>query len=242
MPLARILVLAFAGVLTAPLAAEAAVSRPPAAPSRLTAQVLSPVEVLLSWKDEATDETEVRVEVRAVDGEFTDVGAVSANATGAILQGLTPATRYVFRVRAGRVGVFSAYSNEVEAVTGDAIFPCAPDAWTLCLKGGRFRVRVTWSGADNVSHSGLGAPFLAGDSGLFWFFAPDNLELLVKLIDACGGSRSGSGRFWIFAGPATSLQYVLTVTDTRTGRVRVYFHPRGTPSVSVMDTDAFPCP
>lgn len=241
-PLRALLGLAFAGVLLAvPLAAKAAVPRPPNAPSHLTAQAVSPVEVLLSWKDEAADETEVRVEVRTIDGGFADVGAVGANATAAILQGLNPATRYVFRVRSGRLGIFSPYSNEAEAVTGDAAVPCTADAWTLCLKGSRFRVRVSWSGSDGLPHRAFGASFLAGDSGLFWFFEPDNLELLVKVVDACAPNGPAGGGYWVFAGPATTLQYVLTVTDTRTGRVRVYFHPRGAPPVAVTDTDAFPC-
>ena len=51
---------------------------PPAAPRRLAATVVSPTEVELSWRDRATDETEYRVEVRTVDGEFEDVGAVGA--------------------------------------------------------------------------------------------------------------------------------------------------------------------
>jgi fibronectin type III domain protein len=236
-----VLSLALAGMAASPARAAGAVLRPPAAPSHLTAQVLSPVEVELFWKDEAADATEVRVEVRTIDGVFEDVGAVSAHSAAAILQGLNPATRYAFRVRAGRLGVFSAYSNETEAVTRDAAVPCAADARTLCLKGGRFRFRVSWSGADGLPRSGFGAPFLAGDSGLFWFFEPDNLELVVKVLDACAVQAPGGGRYWVFAGPATNLQYVLTVTDTRTGSVRVYFHPRGAPPIAVTDTDAFSC-
>ena len=210
----------------------------PAAPTQLTAEVLSPVEVQLFWKDVATDETEYRVEVRTVDSAFADVGSVPANSISAIVQGLAPATRYVFRVRAGRQGVFSPYSNEVEAVTGDAALPCAADAATVCLKDRRFRVRVSWAAPDGRAGVALGTPFLAGDSGLFWFFAPDNLELLVKVIDAC----ANNGRYWLFAGPATNLQYVLTVTDTRTGKVRVYFHPQGASPLAVTDTEAFDCP
>jgi hypothetical protein len=77
------------------------------------------------------------------------------------------------------------------------------------------------------------------DSGLFWFVSPDNLEILVKVLDGC----SGNGRRWVFVGPATNSQYVLTVTDTLTGNVRVYFNPQGVSPRAVTDTEAFDaCP
>lgn len=215
-----------------------AAGAPPAAPSRLTATVLSPVEVELSWKDRARDETEYRVEVRTVNGVFEDVGAVPADSTAAIVQGLTPATGYLFRVRAGREGIFSAYSNEARIATDAVPGPCVSDAHTLCLRGGRFQVRVAWALAGGGSGLGSATPLPTGGSGLFWFFGPDNLELLVKVLDGC----ADNDRYWVFTGPATTLQYVLTVNDTRTGKVRVYFHPQGLASPALSDTEAFACP
>jgi hypothetical protein len=208
---------------------------PPAAPNRLSAKVVSATEVDLSWKDQATDETEVRVEVRTVDGDFEDVGAVRANSTLATLQGLTPATGYVFRVRAGRSGSFSAYSNEARGATDAVPGPCVADASTLCLGGGRFGARVAWKAPDGSA--GLGTVMLADarDSGLFWFFKPDFLELLVKVVDGC----AENGRYWVLAGPATNVQFVLTVTDTVTEKVRVYFNPQGATPAAVNDANAF---
>jgi fibronectin type III domain protein len=207
---------------------------PPAGPRRLAARALSPTEVELTWLDRATDETEYRVEVRTVDGEFGDVGAVGAGATLAFVQGLTPATGYVFRVRAGRLGIFSAYSNEAMVATNAVPGPCVADGSTLCLAG-RFSARVTWKGPDGVPHPGLVMPTPSGGSGVFWFTSPDSLELLVRVADGC----AASGRYGLYTGPATRLGFVLTVTDTETGKVRVYFNPQGTQAAPVADPGAF---
>ncbi len=212
---------------------------PPSSPVRLAAEVLSPTEAKLTWRDRAAGETAYRVEVRTVDGEFADVGFVPANSSVAFVQGLTPATGYVFRVRAARQGIFSSYSNEARAATDDAPGPCVADAWTLCLNGGRFRARVRWQIPGGGSGPGWALPVGADHSGLFWFFDPDNLELLVKVLDGC----ADNGRYWLFSGPATSLQHLLTVTDTRTARVRTYFYPAGSAPLAATDTEAFAgCP
>ncbi|HEV2855256.1 MAG TPA: fibronectin type III domain-containing protein [Thermoanaerobaculia bacterium] len=207
---------------------------PPLAPVRLTAAVLSPVEVELTWKDRATDETEYRVEARTVDGEFADVGAVRAGSTAAIVQGLAPATGYVFRVRAGRSGIFSAYSNEARVATDAQTGPCVAGATTLCLAG-RFSARVSWTPPGGEARPGLVSPSASGSSGLFWFFDPDYLELMVKLVDGC----AANGRFWVYTGPSTHLQFLLTVTDTETGKTRVYFNPQGVQAPPVADVTAF---
>ncbi|HEV2846836.1 MAG TPA: fibronectin type III domain-containing protein, partial [Thermoanaerobaculia bacterium] len=216
------------------------VGDPPPAPLRLQATAASPVEVRLTWKLRIRDAKEVRVEVRTVDGAFVDIGAVDGDSGAAILLGLEPATSYVFRVRAARGGAFSDYSNEARATTPTLPLPCQTgDGRTLCLRDGRFRARVRWTAPDGQSASGSVMPVAANDSGLFWFFSPDNLELLVKVLDGC----AENGHYWVFTGPATSVQYVLTVTDTLTGKARVYFHPQGAPPRGLSDNEAFgDCP
>jgi hypothetical protein len=199
---------------------------------------LTPTAAMLTWKDRAADETEYRVEVRTLDGAFEDIGAVPAGSREAEVQGLQPATAYVFRVRAGRSGTFSDYSGEAAATTFAVPGPCVADAQTLCL-GGRFRVRAVWKAADGQTGAASVLPVPSRDSGILWFVSPDNLELLVKVLDGC----AENGRQWIFTGPATNFQYLLTVTDTGTGKVRVYFNPQGVTPRAVTDTLAFAgCP
>jgi hypothetical protein len=114
---------------------------------------------------------------------------------------------------------------------------CTPNATTLCLNGGRFRVTVDWAKNDGDSGPGQGVA-LTSDSGYFWFFNADNIEMVVKVLQACSLSQ----HFWVFAGGLTNVDVVMTVTDTQTGAERVYTNPLGTAFVPLQDTSAFTCP
>ena len=115
---------------------------------------------------------------------------------------------------------------------------CVESASALCLGGGRFSVTAEWR--DYLGHRGVGHSYpLTTDSGLFWFFTEANLEVLVKVVDAC----SAFGRHWVYAAATTDVEYTLTATDTVTGRSRRYFNPRGRNSPAITDSDAFStCP
>jgi hypothetical protein len=231
--------LALAALLAAaPAVAHAGAGAPPSPPALLSVVALTPTEVKLAWRARDVAGTEVRVELRTLDGAFADVGAVPGGFRVALVQGLQPATAYLFRVRAARGGVLTEYSNEAGVTTPTVPGLCLSDAQTLCL-GGRFHARADWKAPDGRSGAAsvLGLP--AGSSGLLWFVSPDSLELLVKVLDGC----AQNGHYWVFAGPATNLQYFLTVTDTLTGKVRVYFNPQGVAPEAVTDTFAFDgCP
>lgn len=109
----------------------------------------------------------------------------------------------------------------------------APGAF--CADGGRFRVELTYSDPRR-GLSGLGRGVaLTGDSGYFWFFAPDNVEVVVKVLDG----RAVNGHYWVFYGGLTDLGFTLTVTDTATGAVRTFEQAPGT-LASRGVTDAFP--
>ncbi|MEP7133256.1 MAG: S8 family serine peptidase [Acidobacteriota bacterium] len=111
---------------------------------------------------------------------------------------------------------------------------CSPDAVTLCLNGGRFRVQVAWR-APALTSGGVGsAAPLTADAGYFWFFSANNVEVLVKLVDG----RAVNGRYWFFSGALSDVEYTLTVTDTRTGAVKSYFNP-GQTLASIADVSAF---
>ena len=111
--------------------------------------------------------------------------------------------------------------------------PCAPSATVLCLAQGRFRVVVSWK--DFSGRTGVGRTLeLTNDTGAFWFFAASNLELTVKVLDG----RAVNGRFWVFYGALTNVEFTLEVTDTATGLHRVYRNPSGR-FASAADTEAF---
>jgi subtilisin family serine protease len=111
---------------------------------------------------------------------------------------------------------------------------CVPDVSALCLNAGRFRVQVAWR-VEGTASGGVGsAVSLTADTGYFWFFSDNNVELVVKVVDG----RPLNGRYWFFAGALTDVEYAITVTDTATGNVRSYFSPGGV-LASLADTSAF---
>jgi PAP2 superfamily protein len=114
---------------------------------------------------------------------------------------------------------------------------CAPGPTTLCLNDGRFKVQATW----NTGSASGPAQVVSqnGDSGQFWFFSPDNTELIVKALDGC----NLNDRYWVFASGLTDVEVIITVTDTQAGRVRRYFNPQGKAFAPVQDVSAFAtCP
>lgn len=122
--------------------------------------------------------------------------------------------------------------------------PPAPQAPVLELGGpeggpARFEVSAVWK-TSNPATLGFAQPSaLTADTGTFWFFDPANVELVVKVLDAC----SFSGHFWVFAAGLTDVQVELEVTDTETGDVRRYFNPPNTAFQPIQDTRAFSnCP
>jgi hypothetical protein len=209
---------------------------PPAAPSNLVATPLSPTEVRLTWTDNAVNESEFIVEKKTLGGSFARaVGTIGPNATSVDVSALTPATGYVFRVRASGATGLSNYSNEASAATRATPGPCVADSRTLCLNGGRFRVQVDWRLSDTNFGAGTVVPVTSPDSGLFWFFNADNWEMLIKVLNGCGSN----GFYWVYFAATTDVQYTLTVTDTQTGVVKVYYNPPGKPSDAVTDSSAF---
>jgi Leucine-rich repeat (LRR) protein len=121
--------------------------------------------------------------------------------------------------------------NWVDFQTGSV---CVPGANTLCLSGGRFKVQVGWRTREGQTGPGR-AVALTGDTGYFWFFNEANVEMVIKVLDACGLNQ----RFWVFAGGLTDVQTDITVTDTQTGDVKTYRNPQGTAFRPLQDTAAF---
>jgi photosystem II stability/assembly factor-like uncharacterized protein len=125
-------------------------------------------------------------------------------------------------------------SHGVFKATADSVGVCAPGPTSLCLQASRFLLQVGWSVPDQgTSGSGQAIP-LSTDTGAFWFFSSTNYELMIKVLDG----SSVNGHFWVFYGALSNVQYTITVTDTRTGAVKVYTNPFGT-LASVADVLAF---
>lgn len=115
-----------------------------------------------------------------------------------------------------------------------APIPCVADESTLCLRGGRFEARATWQSPQGTSGIGGSRP-ITDDSGAFWFFDPENVEILVKVLDAC----EAFDRFWVFTTGLTNVEVQLTLRDTLTGTTWSNDNPLGSPYPLRADTDAF---
>ncbi len=117
--------------------------------------------------------------------------------------------------------------------TGAAAASCVADAQTLCLLGNRFRVSVEWQLRDGASGRGMAVP-QSDVTGTFWFFGPENVELVVKALDG----RALNNRYWFFYGALSDVQYTITVLDTVTGVRKRYRNPAGN-LCGQGDTNAF---
>jgi glycosyl hydrolase family 39 (putative alpha-L-iduronidase)/Ig-like domain-containing protein len=118
------------------------------------------------------------------------------------------------------------------AFAPSAVSSCAAGPLDLCLFGSRFRVDVEWR--DHAGNHGTGAAVPRTDqTGTFWFFDPANTELVVKVLDG----RALTGKFWVFYGALSDVEYWITVTDTTTGASKRYHNVSGN-ICGVADTQA----
>jgi hypothetical protein len=159
-----------------------------------------------------------------------------------------PAGRNSVRVYLSVVGRFpfthaavrfdKVYMALIENFTDPSTYPCLPDGEVLCLSAGRFIASAMWKTADGKIGF-AGAVQEQSDSGYLYFFNKANIELVVKVLNAC----SYNSRFWVFAAGLTDVEVTLKVTDTKTGATRTYKNPLGKPFAPIQDTAAFAtCP
>lgn len=160
------------------------------------------------------------VEARNPANGWIEVAAAEPGAGGTTVAGLAPGTPYTFRLRAGAAD----YSPEASATTGAFRGACREEAGYLCLRDGRFEVRAHWSKPDVPEEFGAGTAVPVGisdESGLFWFFESENIELIVKVLDG----REINGSYWVFFGALSDVEYWITVRDAETDERRTYHNP-----------------
>lgn len=111
---------------------------------------------------------------------------------------------------------------------------CVAGPSSLCL-GDRFHVAARFStgGLQRTAQS-FG---LTEDTGTFWFFEPDNLELIVKVLDGC----QVNGHFWVFTAGLTDVQVEIQITDLADGRRWRAEHLGGSAFPPGSDVHAFEC-
>ncbi|HRC84039.1 MAG TPA: hypothetical protein PK413_00360 [Thermoanaerobaculia bacterium] len=131
--------------------------------------------------------------------------------------------------------------REVWSLPLSAPSGCQPSPFDLCLGEGRFRAELLLGSLrrrpgepPQPLDRGLGRA-LSPNSGTFWLGAPDNPELLLKLLDG----RAINGHFWLFANALSDREYNLVLTDTET-RTSIRYSQVSGLLRGVADTAAFP--
>lgn len=93
-------------------------------------------------------------------------------------------------------------------------------AGNLCLVGGRFRVSATWNSQFDGASGSAGAIRNTDVAGFLYFTDPNNIELIVKVLDF-------GDRVLFFYGQLTNLRFTISVLDTRTGVTKTYQNTAG---------------
>lgn len=122
------------------------------APSNLNTAAESSSSILVSWKDNSSNESGFRVERRLPSGNWNEVKQTSANITEYKDTGLQPYTKYYYRVRAYNSSGLSDYSNEDSVRTleeDDSDKPKAPSSLTAEAVTSQ-QVNLKWK--DNSSN------------------------------------------------------------------------------------------
>lgn len=112
------------------------------------------------------------------------------------------------------------------------------DPLPLVLGDGRFEVTAQWTTETGSTGYGIPVP-LTSDTGYFWFFKETNVEMVIKVLDAC----AIADRFWVFAGGLTNTGVEILAHDTEAGVTRPYSNPLGEAFEPIQDTAGFTtCP
>lgn len=114
----------------------------------------------------------------------------------------------------------------------------APPAPALLLLD-RFRVEVGVSPPGEAPRAAVLSP-LTNRAGTAWFFNEQNIEMLVKMQNACVPPFN---RYWVFFAATTNVEFEVSVTDTESSETMTYSNPQGMVALPVADTETFAtCP
>ncbi len=151
--------------------------------------------------------------------------------------GALPAGRYVVQLELSRSDHAGELCQEAMVVGEEELVVSGEE---LMLHDGRFVATATWRAFDGSSGVGRGVA-LSEQSGYFWFFHPTNVELTVKVLNAC----PLNGHFWVFTAAASNVEYEIEILDVADDSIESWTetNPLGNLPSLRADTLAFPtCP
>ena len=108
--------------------------------------------------------------------------------------------------------------------TAQPLTECTDGPETLCLLDGRLKLEGRWRNQHDGGTEGTAQALpLTQKTGMFWFFEADNIEVIIKALDA----TVVNGHFWIFLGSLSDVEYSIEATNTTTGESVTYYNPPG---------------
>jgi hypothetical protein len=171
-----------------------------------------------------------------------------------IVDTLTLAQR-TFHNPAGTFPTTQAETMAFACTNPGAAGPCAADANTACLLGGRFKVTGSMRNAQNQVFATKVMQFPGpvskqpraraetDQAAFFQSFSAGNFEIGVKMVDACSLPQGNPLRaYWIFYGGLTNAFSEVRAVHTATGSVDLWRNPAGSLPTTEGRTNAFPCP
>ena len=120
-----------------------------------------------------------------------------------------------------------------DGLDDDTTDPCVPGPNTACLRDGRFEITASYEFANGDTGT-MGADNTTDDTAQLFFLNPNNVEVFVKVLDACGINEN----YWVFLAGLTDQGVSLKVRDSQAGKSRTFANPVGTVFVTVTGTTA----
>jgi hypothetical protein len=158
---------------------------PPAAPSNLTATILSSTSIRLNWTDNANNETGFRIEISTNGGtSYSLLTNVGANIVTYTNSALTTGTTYTYRVQAFNAGGSSAFSARVTVTLSSPLAPSGFTATAARANGNNDTVTLRWTDNSNneASFTIQRATNSTFTAGLTNFTSAANTTTLVQTV------------------------------------------------------------
>lgn len=111
--------------------------------------------------------------------------------------------------------------------------PVAPTGGKYAIDGAN-QLGLGWTDNVNTVHNVIGGRTAVDDECL-WFFEPQNVEVLVRVLDGC----PMNDHYWVFAAGLANVEFEMTVTDTVLGTTAIFANPLGGLAPPAADTSAF---
>jgi hypothetical protein len=119
--------------------------------------------------------------------------------------------------------------------TGAGYSACRPTVAPLTFEGG-IKVSLCYD-TMNGDKGDAKSVYGSDNSGLLYFFGPDNAEVFVKVLDGCKHNE----RRWVYMAALTDVAFNMYVNDGR-NPTKAYHNRAGENYPLVQDQMAFPCP